>query len=68
MNDPNLERIDAHLDAWDALTELERRHIEAAAALRERERAAWARYLAAIIERAAAVDAEAEAIMQEMEW
>ena len=66
--DPNLERVDEHLDAWDDLTEQEQRFIEDSARLRERERAAWARYFRTMAERAAQVDAEAEAIMKEMGW
>ena len=68
MNDPNLERIDEHLDAWDDLTELEQHFIEESARLRAQERAAWARYFRTMAERAAQVDAEAEAIRKERGW
>ena len=68
MTDPNQERIDAHLDEWDNLTEQEQHYINESARLRAQERATWARYMATLRERAAAVDAEAEAIMTEMGW
>jgi hypothetical protein len=68
MTDPNQERIDAHLDEWDNLSELEQYFINESARLLARERATWARYFATLAERAAAVDAEAEAIMTEQGW
>ena len=68
MTDPNQERIDAHLDEWDNLTEQEQHYINESARLRAQERATWARYFATLAERAAQVDAEAMAIMKEMGW
>lgn len=68
MTDPNQERIDAHLDEWDNLSELEQRFIEDSARLLAQERETWARFMATLAERAAQVDAEAMAIMKEQGW
>ena len=68
MTDPNQERIDAHLDEWDKLSEQEQHYINESARLRAQERATWARFMATLAERAAQVDAEAMAIMTEQRW
>ena len=68
MTDPNQERIDAHLDEWDKLSEQEQHYINESARLLAQERETWARYFATLAERAAQVDAEAMAIMTEQRW
>ncbi len=68
MIDPNLERQDAYLESLEALDAQNREWIERDYQRRRRERDILAALWAKMQAEADAVNAEAEAIMQEMGW